>query len=122
MAYECLDIPANRPDFIGIVPIYNFQNGQKSGRLNFFFFFLRPDFWKKGGNRHRPCLDLQYINFKYENCVSLAFKIAKSPWPPATGSAPGPPAIGCPDFEYPNVGRYALTSKLWFGMRSYVTF
>ena len=25
---------------------------------------------------------------------------------PATGSAPGPPAIGCPDFEYPNVGRY----------------
>ena len=61
-----LSIPANRPDFIGIVPIYNFQNGQ------FFFFFFF-----KGKNRHRPCLDLQYINFKYENCVSLAFKIAK---------------------------------------------
>ena len=29
-------IPANRPNFIGIVPIYNFQNGQKSGRPNFF--------------------------------------------------------------------------------------
>ena len=31
-----LCIPANCPDFIWIVPIYNFQNGQKSGR---------PDFW-----------------------------------------------------------------------------
>ena len=85
----------------------------------YFFFF-------KGKNRHRPCLDLQYINFKYENCVSLAFKIAKiqglqggaAPWPPQGALTagprreprrpPGPPAIGCPDFEYPNVGRYVI--------------
>ena len=62
--------------YLPAVPIYNFQNGQEKKK------FL-------GKNRHRPCLDLQYINFKYENCVSLAFKIAKiqglqgqrAPWP-----------------------------------------
>ena len=78
-------------------------------RFSFFFFFF------KGKNRHRPCLDLQYINFKYENCVSLAFKIAKIQglcrWTLlGAGAAPGPPAIGCPDFEYPNVGRYAFNN------------
>ena len=31
-------IPANRPDFIGIVPIIDFQNLQKSGRPDFLEF------------------------------------------------------------------------------------
>ena len=55
---QYIGIPANRPDFIGIVPIYNFQNGQKLGRPNFFlliffffffFFFYVPISEKKGG-------------------------------------------------------------------------
>ena len=88
------------PAYLPTVPIYNFQKRQKIGTSRFFFidflflFFLRLISEKKGGNRHRPCLDLQYINFKYENCVSLAFKIAKSPWPPPRALPLDPRPLG----------------------------
>ena len=32
---NALGIPANHPDFIGTVPIFGFQNVQKSGRFDF---------------------------------------------------------------------------------------
>ena len=62
--------------------------------LFFILFFNVPISEKKGGNRHRPCLDLQDINFKYENCVSLAFKIAKSPWSPPRALPLDPRPLG----------------------------